>query len=75
MTPVSANRKDTDAAAASVPDSLLSVEQVAAWLNVPKGWVYERVRRGELPFLRLGRYLRFERASVSAHLAAHAHTS
>ena len=44
-------------------DSLLTVEEVAQLLHVPKSWVYERTRRrgpGSLPHLKLGKYLRFE---------------
>jgi Helix-turn-helix domain len=46
---------------------------VAALLKVPKSWVYERTRRrgkDKLPFLKLGKYLRFETHAVRAFLAA-----
>lgn len=46
-------------------DELLTVEQVAAWLNVPKRWVYDRAQRGELPSGRVGRYLRFRQRDVA----------
>lgn len=57
-----------DAQPASLPESLLTVNQVAVWFNVPKGWVYDRVRDRTLPFLRLGHYLRFERVPIQAYL-------
>jgi excisionase family DNA binding protein len=54
-------------------DDLLTVDDVAAMLKVPKSWVYERTRRrgkDRLPFLKLGKYLRFETQAVRAFLAA-----
>jgi excisionase family DNA binding protein len=51
---------------------LLTAEEVAALLKVPKSWVYERTRRrgpDRLPFLKLGKYTRFEAAAVHAYLA------
>ena len=53
-------------------DELLTVDELAAWLKVPPSWIYERTRRrgeGRLPFLKLGKYLRFEEAAVRAYLA------
>lgn len=43
--------------------SLLTVHEVAALLQVPVSWVYERTRRhgpGQLPHFKIGKYLRFE---------------
>ena len=49
-------------------NQLLTVEEVAEMLRVPRSWVYERTRRcvlGEqLPHLKLGKYLRFEKEAV-----------
>lgn len=60
-----------DAASASLPDGpLLSVEQVAAHLNVSRRWVYERVQKDEIAVLRLGRHLRFRPAVVAAYVDA-----
>lgn len=41
------------------PDAILSPDQLATLLGVPKGWVYERVSLGELPHFKAGKYLRF----------------
>ena len=41
-------------------------------MKVPKSWVYERTRgRGpdQLPFIKLGKYLRFETMAVRAFVA------
>jgi excisionase family DNA binding protein len=53
---------------------LLTVEDVAALLKVSKNWVYEHARsrrtpRSErLPYLKIGKYLRFEARAVRAFL-------
>ena len=54
-------------------DELLTVEDVAALLQVPKSWVYERTRRrgaDRLPFIKLGKYVRFEERSLRAYVAS-----
>ena len=45
---------------------LLKVEEVAQALNVPTSWVYKKAERGELPCVRVGRYLRFDLQQVMA---------
>jgi excisionase family DNA binding protein len=53
-------------------DRLLTVAEVAALLHVPPSWVYARTRhRGaqRIPFIKLGKYVRFEPAAVRAFLA------
>ena len=57
-----------------IRDELLTVEELAAWLKVPKSWIYERVRRRDgpkLPHLKLGHYLRFEPEAVRTFLRQH----
>lgn len=52
-------------------DELLTVEDVAAMLKVPKSWVYERTRRrgkDRLPSVKLGKYVRFEANAVRVYL-------
>lgn len=39
---------------------LLTVDELAERLNVPKGWIYERTSRGEIPFHKIGKYVRFD---------------
>lgn len=57
---------------------LLTAEEVAAQLKVPRTWVYRAAREGELPSVRCGRYRRFdaddverwvEKQKMSAHAA------
>jgi excisionase family DNA binding protein len=47
-------------------DRLLDAGEVAELLAVPERWVREHARGGLLPHVRLGRYVRFDRADVLA---------
>ena len=47
-------------------DRLLTAAEVAEILNVPESWVRETTRADHLPHVRLGRYVRYERAEVVA---------
>jgi excisionase family DNA binding protein len=40
-------------------DELMTMDQAAAFLQVPKSWLYERTRTGAIPVMKLGRHLRF----------------
>ena len=46
--------------------SLLTAEELAEHLNLPRSWVYEQSRQGNIPTHRLGRYLRFNLHEVLA---------
>lgn len=53
------------------PANILTVEELAARLKVPRTWVYEhlRARAGKpLPAFRCGRYLRFDWLEVAGWL-------
>ena len=41
-------------------DPLLDISEVSRILGVPKSWLYERTRRGEIPHLKMGKYVRFD---------------
>jgi len=43
---------------------LLTAEEVAERLKVPRTWVYRAAREGELPSVRCGRYRRFDADDV-----------
>jgi excisionase family DNA binding protein len=45
---------------------LLTAEEVAEILRVPKSWVYSHL--SDLPTIRLGRYVRFKRSDVERFL-------
>ena len=43
---------------------LLTAEQVAEMLGVPKSWVYEQSRGGRIPTVTLGRYRRYRLEAI-----------
>jgi excisionase family DNA binding protein len=47
-------------------DDLLTADEVAAMLRMKRAWVYAETRRGSLPHVRLGRYVRYRRSAVVA---------
>lgn len=52
-------------------DRLLCIPEVAVRLAIPRGRVYEFCRRGELPVIRLGKYIRVRASALSEWLAHH----
>lgn len=52
-------------------DKLLTADELAAKLKVPKSWIYDRTRSGgpgKLPFKKLGKYLRFSEVEIEEYL-------
>jgi excisionase family DNA binding protein len=49
-----------------VEDRLLDSCDVAAILNVTKRWVEEHTRLGDIPHIRLGRFIRYRRDALLA---------
>jgi len=45
-------------------ERLLNVAQIASFLQVPQSWVYGKVASGEIPHVRVGRYVRFRMREV-----------
>jgi excisionase family DNA binding protein len=51
------------------PPSLLTVEEVAAFLRTTKDAIYHKVERGQLPgVVRMGKRLLFRRVDVRKHV-------
>jgi excisionase family DNA binding protein len=50
--------------------ALLSAEAAAKLFDVPKTWISEASRRGELPSVRLGHYVRFNLEDLEAFVKA-----
>lgn len=50
-------------------ERLLTVKQVAELLSVKTSWVYLAADRGELPCVRVGRYLRFSLPRIESWIA------
>ena len=47
-------------------EPLLTLEEAEALLKVPRSWLYDRTRKGKIPHLKLGKYLRFHREELLA---------
>ena len=55
------------------PSDILTPEEVCKRLKVPESWIFEKTRRRKMntnpiPVFRVGRYIRFDWAEVSAWL-------
>jgi excisionase family DNA binding protein len=49
-------------------EPLLPSEKAAELLSVKASWIYEACRTGRLPFLRVGKHLRFTRSDLECWL-------
>lgn len=49
---------------------VLTIEELAGYLKVPKSTLYKLVQAGKVPGRKVGRHWRFVRASIDAWLAA-----
>ncbi len=47
-------------------DRLLTVDEVAAWLQVKPRTIYQWVHEGYIPVIKLGSLVRFDQASITA---------
>jgi excisionase family DNA binding protein len=56
-------------------EPLLTLPQVGATLAVPASYAYELARRGELPTIRFGKYVRVRAADLQTWLARRSGTS
>jgi len=52
-------------------DRLLDAKQAAKRWSVPESWIRDMARRGELPCVRLGRYLRFKFEDLDQFVIEH----
>jgi len=52
------------------PPRLLSIEEAAAVLNVPKGWLAGAVTERKVPFTKIGKHVRFSRAHIEKIIRA-----
>ena len=53
-------------------EPLLTLPQVAERLAIPTGHAYALARRGELPTVQIGKYVRVSRAALASWIAQHA---
>jgi excisionase family DNA binding protein len=64
---------DDGALGSSADGELFTVHEAAQFLKVPVSWIYEHVRpesHDRLPFLKLGKYLRFDARDLRAYIDA-----
>lgn len=47
------------------PEPLLTADEAAMLANVPKAWLLEAARKGEVPHYRLGKYVRFRLSELA----------
>ena len=57
---------------AEVVDQYLTIEEVSMMFKLPLSWLYERTRKGEIPYVRFGKYIRFDRAKLEVWAAERA---
>ncbi len=50
--------------------TLLNVQQVCDLLNVKRDWVYDEVRAGHIPHVKMGRAIRFRTAELNDWISA-----
>lgn len=50
---------------------LLTPKQMAEVLGVPVSWIYRRTSRAEIPFVNVGKYVRFDADEVIEFLRDH----
>ncbi len=53
----------------SAQSGLVTVEEMAGYLQVPASWLYARTASNAIPHVRVGRYVRFNVSEVMAWLA------
>ena len=52
-------------------ESLMTVEDLAAYLSKPKSWVYDNHRKASIPSCRIGQSIRFRRTAVDRWIDSH----
>jgi excisionase family DNA binding protein len=48
---------------------VITADEVAALLRMTPAWVYAETRRGGIPHMRLGRYVRYRRSAIEAWMS------
>jgi excisionase family DNA binding protein len=49
---------------------LLSLKEIGQELGMSRGWVYQRIRSGEIPHVKLGHNIKVRREDLQAYLQA-----
>ena len=56
---------------ASENEPLLTAEEISQKTGIPASWFLERARRGKIPFVRLGKYIRFKMQDIDKQSEKH----
>jgi len=56
----------------NIQSKLLDINEVAEFLGISKDTLYKMVNQRRIPFVKVGRLLRFERAALDAWIRQHA---
>ena len=56
-------------------NELMTADEVADRLRVPRSWVYRAAREGDLPSARCGRYRRFDEGDVELWISRQKQTA
>ena len=46
------------------PGDILTIEELAAYLKIPKSTLYKLVREGKIPSQKIGRHWRFRKGAI-----------
>ena len=46
------------------PGDILTIEELAVYLKIPKSTLYKLVREGKIPAQKIGRHWRFRKAAI-----------
>jgi len=52
------------------PGGVLTIEELSAYLKIPKSTLYKLVREGKVPCQKVGRHWRFRKATIDRWLDA-----
>lgn len=50
------------------PNEVMTVDELAAYLKIPKSTLYKLVREGQIPSQKVGRHLRFRKETIDRWL-------
>ena len=50
------------------PSEVMTVDELAAYLKIPKSTLYKLVREGQIPSQKVGRHLRFRKETIDRWL-------
>ncbi len=51
-----------------IPGDVLTIEELAAYLKIPKSTLYKIVREGKIPSQKVGRHWRFRKVAIDRWL-------